>query len=171
MHRLFWVLMSVMVVTLPIAVFGAEEPVAPKTDLQKLLRGVEELNAQAANAGIKLRHGVVSMKNEEPPGSAPMTPARACCATNIDKIGKQFQAIGENLRNLKSCYQASGAAEAEIKLNFVHEDASAVYNAVGYFGGAKTVEDTQAGFGNLARTILLLKKSARDLTECGPPED
>ena len=171
MHRVFRVLMSVMVLTLPIAVSGVQEPVAPKTDLQKFLRSVEEINAQAANAGTKLRHGVVSMKNGEAPGSAPLTPARACCATNIDKIGKQFRAIGESLRNLKSCYEASGAAEAEIKLNFVHEDASAVYNAVGNFGAARNVEEAQAGFGNLARTILLLKKSSRDLTECGTAED
>jgi hypothetical protein len=167
MRRYFSVLMSVLVLALPVTVLGAQEPAAPKTDLQKFLRSVEELNAQAANAGTKLRHGVVSMKSDSETDNAPLTPARACCAANIDKIGKQFQVIGDSIRTLRSCYQSNGNADAEVKLNFVHEDATAVYNAVGHFGAAQSVEGAQAGYSNLARTILLLKKSAKTLGECG----
>lgn len=166
MRKHFLVLLSALALTVPVAGFDEPEPEAPKSEVQKLRGTIEEINAQAINAGTKLRHGVVSMKNG--PSDEPSTPAWACCGNNIDKIGKQFELLGTAIRNLRSCYQANGDGDGEVKLNFVHEDASALYHAVGIFGGAKTDEDVQAGYGNMARTLMLLRKSAKNLIECEP---
>jgi len=163
------VLLSALALTVPVAGFDAPEPEVSKTELQKLRGMIEEINAQAVNAGTKLRHGVVSMKSG--PSDQLLTPARACCGNNIDKIGKQFELVGAAIRNLRSCYQAAGDADGEVKLNFFHEDASALYLAVGFFGGAKTDDNVQAGYGNMARTLLLLRKSLKNLTECDPSDE
>ena len=166
MREQILVLVLASAMAVPVAGSGTQEPEAPKTELQKFHRAVEEINAHVINAGNKLRLGLVGVR----PGSedTPATPAQLCCGNNIDKIVKQFELLAANIRNLRSCYRADGNAAAEVQLNFVHQDASSAYHAVGNFSGAKSEDDVQKGYSALAQLLQLLKKSAKDLTDCEP---
>jgi hypothetical protein len=167
MRERFLVLSVALVLSIPVIAADSKKSVEPKTELQRILVMISEINSQAVNAGAKLRHGVVSMKTgEDGAGSGPV---RACCGNNIEKMGKQFQQMGPGLRNLRTCYESTGDSDAGVQLNFVEQDATAVYQAVGLFGGSRTRDDAQAGYGNLSRTLLQLQKSAKELPECSAP--
>jgi len=160
------VVLMAIAVTVPVTGLQAPEPETPRTELQKFRRAIEEINAQAVNAGARLRNGAVSMGQGSDDNSG--SPAQTCCASNIDKIGKQFTVMSTNIKNLRACYRTSGNSEAEVNLNFVHEDASSLYRAVGNFSNAKNTEELQIGYGVMARAMILLRNSAKKLTECEP---
>ena len=167
MRERFLVLLVAITMTASVAVSDTQEPQVPQTELQRFRHVVEQINAQAINAGTRLRHGAVSMGRGS--SAAPTTPAQVCCGSNIDKIGKQFELLATSIRNLRACYQANGNTAAQVQMNFVYQDASSLFRAVGNFSNAKNDQDAQLGYGALARSLLLLRKSAEDLVECELP--
>ena len=140
-----------------------QEPEASKTDLQRFHLAVDQISGQIANAGTKLKGGAVSMRQDS--GEAPATTAQLCCGSNIDKIEKRFETLATSIRNLRACYRAKENVDAEVQLNFVHQDALSLHRALGNFTNAKRTE-ALLGYEAMIRSTLLLKKSAKNLTEC-----
>ena len=139
------------------------EPEASKTELQRFHQVVEEISGQVSNAGTKLKGGAVSMRQDS--GDIPTTMAQICCASNLDKIEKQFKALATSIKNLRACYRANENVDGEVQLNFVHQDALSLYRALGNFTNAER-GDVLLGYGSMIKNTLLLKKSAKKLTEC-----
>ena len=166
MREHFSVLLVAIAMTVPVTGSDTQEPEAPKTELQKFHLLVEEINAQAINAGTKLRGGAVSMSRGSK--DTPATPAEICCGRNIDKIAKQLDLLATRLQKMRSCYRARRDAEAEVRLNFVAQDATSLFRAMGNFSNAKNEADVQSGYGAVAKSLLQLQKSAKELTECEP---
>ena len=147
----------------PVGGSDAQEPKAPKTELQRFHHAVDQISGQIANAGTKLKGGGVSMSQGS--RDTPATTAQICCGNNIDKIEKQFEALAMSIRNLRACYRANENVDAEVQLNFVHQDALSLHRALGNFTNAERA-DVLLGYGAMIRSTLLLKKSAKMLTEC-----
>ena len=166
MHKRFLVLLVAFATTGLLASVGGsdtQEPEAPKTELQRFHRAVEEIGAQTINAGAKLKHGTMSRSSGS--GDAPATAARICCGNNIDKIEKQFLVLATSLRYLQACYRANKSADREVQLNFVHQDASSLHRALRNFSNAND-RDVRLGYGAVVKSVLLLQNSAEKLTEC-----
>ena len=163
MHEHLLVLVVAFTMTVPVPGSEPQEPEVPKTALQEFHHTIEEIHGQAVNAGSKLRNGAVSMGS-----GAEESPARICCGRNIDKIAKQIQQLAANIQSLRSCYQTRGDADAEVRLNFVAQDASSLNRAMGNFVNARNEADVQSGYGAVSKSLLLLQKSAKDLAECEP---
>ena len=157
------VLLVALAMTVPVPGSEPQEPEVPKTALQEFHHTVGEIHAQAVNAGSKLRNGAVSVGDD-----AEDTPAQICCGRNIDKIAKHIQQLAARIQSLRSCYQANGDADGEVQLNFVTQDASSLNRAMGNFVNARNEADVQSGYGAVSKSLLLLQKSAKDLTECEP---
>lgn len=167
MRKCFSVLLLAFATTGLLASVGGsetQEPEAPLTELQKFHHAVDGISAQTTNAGSKLKNGVVSMGS----GEAPATAARICCGSNIDKIEKQFKVLVTSMLYLRACYRANQNAEGEVQLNFVQQDAGSLSNALSNFSNAER-RDVQLGYGAVVRSVLLLRKSAKELTECQLP--
>ncbi len=166
--RVFVLLIAVALI-LPTAASDAKDD-EPKTDLQKMRKTLEEVNAQVLNAGTKLRLGAKAVDSGGAmPGETPPTPARICCGSNIDKIAKHFSALATSARSLLACYQARGQADHEVSLNFFRQDASAVYGAMEEFTAARQDDEVAAGYAKVAQAVLDMRKSAKELAECEPP--
>ncbi len=150
--------------TMPLGAQDAPEAPSPKTDLQRLKHTLEVIGGQAHNAGTKLRHGAASMGQLS--GESARTPARMCCATNIEKIGRQFETLATSIRNLKACYRGSGNDEALVKANFVHQDAGSLHRAMGNFVEATNGEDATVGYAAVVRSLMQLQNSVKELSEC-----
>jgi hypothetical protein len=167
MRKRFSVLLLAFATTGLLASIGGSEtqqPEAPKTDLQKFHHAVIEISAHTTNAGSKLKHGAVSMDS----GDAPATVARMCCGNNIDVIKKQFEVLATSMRNLRACYRANENTDGEILLNLVYQDAGSLSAALGNFSNASRA-DVHLGYGAVVKSVLLLRKSAKELTECQLP--
>jgi len=143
----------------------AEEPrdEAPKTELQKFHRVMQDINAQLTNAGAKLNQGAVSMGGRS--GNSPATHAQLCCGSNIEKVEKSLAELGRGIKSLRACYRNEQNADAEVKMNLVHQDAGSLYRALDNFNAASR-GDVKDGYGAVVRGYLLLQKSTKDLTEC-----
>ncbi len=166
MRKCFSILLLVFATTGLLASVGGsetQEPEAPKTELQRFHRAVEEIGAQTINAGAKLKHGTRSRSPGS--GDTPATVARICCGNNIDKIEKQFEVLATSIRNLRACYRANKSADGEVQLNFVHQDAGSLHRALRNFSNAND-RDVQLGYGAVVKAVLLLQNSAKKLTEC-----
>ncbi|NIM00316.1 MAG: hypothetical protein GTN89_05270 [Acidobacteria bacterium] len=169
MRKPVFALLITLALVLPAAASDTKDEDGPKTRLQKLMQAIDKINAQALNAGTKLRLGAKSVDTAAVPGERPPTPARICCGANIDKIAKEFNHVAMNAKALLACYQARGEADQEVALNFFREDASAVYTAMEEFTGAGKEEEAQAGYAKVAQAILDMHKSAKELQECDSP--
>lgn len=140
-----------------------QKPEAPKTELQRFHQVVDAISGQVTNAGTRLKGGAVSMSQGS--GDTPATMARVCCGNNIDKIEKQLEILATSIRNLRACYRANEDVEGEVQLNFVHQDTLLLYRALGNFSTAQR-RDVLFDYGSVLKNALLLRKSAKKLTEC-----
>ena len=166
-RRFLIAVLSTVLVGFLCLIGAAEEPDAPKTELERFNAAIETISANVTNAGAKLKNGAITMGSGSP--DKPSTPAHICCGSNIVVIEKEIEKLAKGIQSLRACYSSNDQAQAGADLSLVFQDSSSLYRALGNFSKAER-HQLLMGYGAVVKSVILLKKSTAKLEECGTSE-
>jgi hypothetical protein len=159
----------------------AEEPAEGRAPdaLDLLAKDLNGIGAHYKNSKVKIGRGM-SGASSSAGGAGPVTPAEACCDSNLKIVERKLQMMAGRLEQLYAYYSDRRDDEAITELQVTREELIVVSKGFAAFKVAKTDNQAREALLSILRPYDRLRRSIETLKGCcpidpkhwaGPPSD
>jgi hypothetical protein len=154
---------------------GAADKPAP-TPFEQINQDLLHIQNHVANAGMRLRHPVVSINvkpSDRPatpgPGAGSAgTPARTCCQNNIDAVLQKVRVLNEQFDRLDVQKTGERRAEALTYLEMMRTRLDMVAQGMAAFATAESTGRANEALQGIIRPFNELRRAKDALEQCFP---
>jgi hypothetical protein len=151
----------VLLLGLPTA---ADEP--QKTLSERMEREMLRFQVQIQNARMRLEQGLVGVIDEGADPEAEVTPMRACCAVNLQKMRGAVKELGVIFDELERCHREAENHGAVSAVAFARVDLAEFARATGFVAEVPNQNDALAALSGLTRLYFGLLESVEAIEGC-----
>jgi len=147
----------------------AEEPAAGREPdaLDLLAKDLQGIGAHYKNSKVKIGRGM-SGASSSAAGGGPVTPAEACCDSNLKIVERKLQTMAGRLEQLYAYYDDRRDEEAITELQVTREELIVVSKGFAAFKKAKSDHAAREALLSILRPYDRLRRSIEALKGCCP---